>query len=381
MKIIIIGPAYPLRGGGMSTFNERLARQFQNEGHQTSIYTFSLQYPSFIFPGTSQYSDEPAPVDLDIKVCINSINPFNWIKVGYRLKKENADLIIVRYWLPLMGPCLGTILRILKKNKHSKVVCIADNIIPHEKRFGDKPFTKYFVKPVDAFITMSEKVLADLRLFNNDKPAKMVLHPLYDNFGEKISKEVARNYLKIGQNEKIILFFGFIRKYKGLDILLDAIKILNSANTPPLRDEVKLLIAGEFYEDRKVYDEQIEKLGIKDNLILRTNFITDSEVKNYFCAADVVVQPYRNATQSGVTPLAYHFEKPMIVTNVGGLPLLVPDGKAGFVAEPNASSIAQKIMEYFNKGEAYFLFHIIEEKKKLSWEKLTGTIFDLANSK
>jgi glycosyltransferase involved in cell wall biosynthesis len=381
MKIIIIGPAYPLRGGGMSTFNERLARQFQNEGHQTSIYTFSLQYPSFIFPGTSQYSDEPAPVDLDIKVCINSINPFNWIKVGYRLKKENADLIIVRYWLPLMGPCLGTILRILKKNKHSKVVCIADNIIPHEKRFGDKPFTKYFVKPVDAFITMSEKVLADLRLFNNDKPAKMVLHPLYDNFGEKISKEVARNYLKIGQNEKIILFFGFVRKYKGLDILLDAIKILNSANTPPLRDEVKLLIAGEFYEDRKVYDEQIEKLGIKDNLILRTNFITDSEVKNYFCAADVVVQPYRNATQSGVTPLAYHFEKPMIVTNVGGLPLLVPDGKAGFVAEPNASSIAQKIMEYFNKGEAYFLFHIIEEKKKLSWEKLTGTIFDLANSK
>jgi glycosyltransferase involved in cell wall biosynthesis len=381
MKIIIIGPAHPLRGGGMSTFNERLARQFQNEGHQTSIYTFSLQYPSFIFPGTSQYSDEPAPKDLDIKVCINSINPFNWIKTGYRLKKENADIIIVRYWLPLMGPCLGTILRILKKNKHSKIVCIADNVIPHEKRFGDKPFTQYFLKPVDAFITMSEKVLTDLSLFVKDKPAKMVLHPLYDNFGEKVGKEAARNYLKIGQAEKVILFFGFIRKYKGLDILLDAMKILKSSNNSPLGDGGKLLIAGEFYEDRKIYDDQIEKLGIKDNVILHTNFIPDREVKNYLCAADVVVQPYRNATQSGVTPLAYHFEKPMIVTNVGGLPLLVPDGKVGFVAAPNAESIAQKIIEYFAKGEDYFLPHIIEEKKKLSWEKLTGTIFELVNGK
>jgi glycosyltransferase involved in cell wall biosynthesis len=377
MKIIIIGPAHPLRGGGMSTFNERLSRQFQNEGHQTSIYTFSLQYPSFIFPGTSQYSDEPAPKDLDIKVCINSINPFNWIKIGYRLKKENADLIIVRYWLPLMGPCLGTILRIIKKNKHSKIVCIADNIIPHEKRFGDKPFTQYFVKPVDAFITMSEKVLTDLRLFVKDKPAKMVLHPLYDNFGEKINKAVARQQLAIGNEQRIILFFGFIRKYKGLDILLDAMKIIHDNQLPTA--SCKLLIAGEFYEDRKIYDEQIEKLGIKDNLILHTNFIPDSEVKNYLCAADVVVQPYRNATQSGVTPLAYHFEKPMIVTNVGGLPLLVPDGKVGFVAEPNAESIAQKIIEYFDKGEDYFLPHIIEEKKKLSWEKLTGTIFELVN--
>jgi glycosyltransferase involved in cell wall biosynthesis len=379
MKIIIIGPAHPLRGGGMATFNERLARQFQNEGHQTSIYTFSLQYPSFIFPGTSQYSDEPAPKDLDIKVCINSVNPFNWIKIGYRLKKENADLIIVRYWLPLMGPCLGTILRILKKNKHSKIVCIADNIIPHEKRFGDKPFTQYFVKPVDAFITMSEKVLADLRLFVKDKPARMVLHPLYDNFGEKVSKEVARQQLAIGNEQKIILFFGFIRKYKGLDILLDAMKILKHSQLSIAN--CQLLIAGEFYEDRKVYDEQIEKLGIKDNLILRTNFIPDSEVKYYLCAADVVVQPYRNATQSGVTPLAYHFEKPMIVTNVGGLPLLVPDGKVGFVAEPNPGSIAQKIIEYFDKGEDYFLPHIIQEKKKLSWEKLTGTIFELVNYK
>jgi glycosyltransferase involved in cell wall biosynthesis len=378
MKIIIIGPAHPLRGGGMATFNERLARQFQNEGHQTIIYTFSLQYPSFIFPGTSQYSTEPAPKDLNIKVCINSVNPLNWIKVGNQIKKENADIIIVRYWLPLMGPCLGTILRIAKKNNRSKIICIADNIAPHEKRFGDKPFTKYFVKPVDAFITMSEKVMQDLKMFDNKKPAALVTHPLYDNFGEKISKEEARNKLSIGMDEKIMLFFGFIRKYKGLDILLDAVKILKSSHNSPLGDGGKLLIAGEFYGDRKPYDDQIEALGIKENLILHTNFITDSEVKYYLCAADVVVQPYRNATQSGVTPLAYHFEIPMIVTNVGGLPSLVPDNKVGLVAEPNAASIAEKIIEYFDKGENNFLPHLIEEKKKLSWTKLTGTILDLA---
>ncbi len=380
MKIIIIGPAHPLRGGGMATFNERLARQFQNEGHETIIYTFSLQYPSFIFPGTSQYSTEPAPKDLNIKVCINSVNPLNWIIVGNQIKKENADIIVVRYWLPLMGPCLGTILRIAKKNNHSKIVCIADNIAPHEKRFGDKPFTKYFVKPVDAFITMSEKVMEDLKMFDNKKTAALVMHPLYDNFGEKISKEEARNKLGIGKEESVVLFFGFIRKYKGLDILLDAVKILKEHNQiPNSKFQIpKLLIAGEFYGDRKPYDDQMEALGIKDNLILHTSFITDSEVKYYLCAADVVVQPYRNATQSGVTPLAYHFEIPMIVTNVGGLPSLVPDNKVGLVAEPNPASIAEKIIEYFDKGENYFLPHLIEEKKKLSWIKLTGTILELA---
>lgn len=377
-KVIIIGPAHPLRGG-LASYNERLAKEFQLQGHKVTIYTFSLQYPEFIFPGTTQYSTEPAPADLKIKVCINSVNPLNWITVGSRLKKEQADLIVVRYWLPLMGPCLGTILRIAKKNRHSKVVCIADNIIPHEKRFGDKPFTKYFIKPVDAFITMSEKVLTDLRIFEKDKPAKAVLHPLYDNFGEKISTAEARKFLNIGADEKIVLFFGFIRKYKGLDILLDAMKILH--DNKQQTSNIKLLIAGEFYEDRKPYDEQIDQLDIATDLLLHTNFIADSEVKYYLCAADVVVQPYRNATQSGVTPLAYHFEKPMIVTNVGGLPSLVPDNKVGLVAEPNAGAIAEKILEYFDKCEAHFLPHIVEEKKKLSWSKLTDTIFEVANSK
>ncbi|MEO6254571.1 MAG: glycosyltransferase [Ferruginibacter sp.] len=381
-NVIIIGPAHPLRGGGITTFNERLARQFQNEGHQTGIYSFSLQYPGFLFPGKSQFTDEPAPKDLDIYSRINSINPLNWLSVGKEIRNLKPDIVIVRYWIPLMGPCLGAILRIIKKNKHTRIICIADNIIPHEKRIGDKAFTRYFVKPVDAFITMSEKVLSDLRLFTSKK-ALLVPHPLYDNFGEKISKATARKELRIRNEELVVLFFGFIRKYKGLDILLDAVQILKERTliTNSKLQIPKLLIAGEFYEDRKIYDEQIERLAIKDNLILHTDFIPDNEVKNYFCAADVVIQPYRNATQSGVTPLAYHFEIPMIVTNVGGLPAMVPDHKVGLVAEPTAASLAEKILEYFEMGETCFLPHLLEEKKKFSWTKMLESILELANSK
>jgi glycosyltransferase involved in cell wall biosynthesis len=372
-KIIIIGSAYPLRGGGIASYNERLAREFMMQGFDTTIYTFSLQYPKILFPGTTQYSTELPPSDLKIKVCINSINPFNWIKVGNELRKLKPDIIVVRFWIPFMGPCFGTILRRVKKNKHTKVICIADNIIPHEKRAGDTMFTKYFVNPVDAFITMSKKVLDDLKQFVSNKPSQFVPHPLYDNFGEKISKKEAREKLGIGLDEKVILFFGFIRKYKGLDILLETMKILKDQ-----QQQIKLLIAGEFYDDRKIYEELINKLDIKSDLILHTDFIADSEVKYFLCAADCVVQPYRNATQSGVTPLAYHFEIPMIVTNVGGLPDLVPEG-VGLVANPDAKDIAEKIIQFFQLGENYFLPHLREEKKKYSWSNMVNAITDLAS--
>lgn len=377
MNIIILGSAYPLRGGGLSTFNERLARAFQQEGDDVTIYTFSLQYPNFLFPGKSQYSTEPPPTDLKIKVCINSMYPLNWIQVGNELKNLKPDIIVVRYWLPFMGPSLGTILRRVKKNNFTKIICIADNIIPHEKRVGDKQFTQYFIKPVDAFITMSEKVMNDLRKFTQ-KPAKKVVHPLYDNFGEKIDKAKAREYLNINPHENIILFFGFIRKYKGLDLLLEAMSILKNQNANSKFQIPKLLVAGEFYDDKKFYDELISKLNIADELILRTDFITDSEVKYYISAADFIIQPYRNATQSGVTPLAYHFEKPMLVTNVGGLPDLVPDDKVGLVCEPNPQSIAEHIIQLYQLGEDYFLPHLREERKKYSWSVLVDTIKKLA---
>jgi glycosyltransferase involved in cell wall biosynthesis len=387
-KIIIIGPAHPLRGG-LATFNQRLAKEFSDHGAECSIYSFSLQYPSFLFPGKTQFTSEPPPPGVKIISVINSVNPFNWIKVGNRIRKERPDIIVVRYWLPFMGPAMGTILRRVRKNKHTKIVCIADNIIPHEHRFGDKAFTKYFLKSCDAFITMSEKVMQDLRKFipmdsfgEPDKPAKLVQHPLYDNFGEPVPKATARKELGIGNLEPVILFFGFIRKYKGLDILLDAMKILRENPKPETGARslsgLKLLVAGEFYEDEKPYQQQIDKLGIRDDVILRTEFIPDSEVKYYLCAADAVVQPYRNATQSGVTPLAYHFEKPMIVTNVGGLPSLVPHERAGLVAEPTAPSIAAAIQRFYQLGENYFLLHLRSEKWKYRWENLVNAIIELA---
>ena len=370
-KIIIIGPGYPLRGG-LATFNQRLAKEFIENGNDCSIVSFSLQYPKIFFPGKTQYSDEPAPEGIKISSIINSINPFNWIKIGKQLKKEKPDLIIVRFWIPFMGPALGTMLREVIKNKQTKIICIADNIIPHEHHPGDRTFTRYFLKSCDAFITMSEKVMKDLRWFETQKPAVIVPHPLYDNFGDLLPKEEARKKIGIPENEKIILFFGFIRNYKGLDILLQSMadERIKSAG-------IKLLVAGEFYEDKTRYEELISKLGIEDQLILRTDFIPDSEVKNYLCAADAVIQPYRNATQSGVTPLAYHFEKPMVVTNVGGLAALVPHEKTGLVAEPNPRSIADAILRFYQLGENYFIPHLRTEKQKYSWNNIVHAIMKL----
>jgi glycosyltransferase involved in cell wall biosynthesis len=372
-KVVIIGPAWPLRGG-LATFDQRLAKQFINEGMDCPVYSFSLQYPSFLFPGTTQYSSDPAPEGIRIISAINSVNPFNWIKVGNKLKKMKPDVIVVRYWLPFMGPALGTILRRVRKNRHTKIIAITDNILPHEKRPGDKAFTKYFLASCDAYITMSEKVMHDLRKFVANKPVTQVLHPLYDNFGARVSKEEARNRLGLNQHDRIILFFGFIRRYKGLDILLEAMKIIRQKNA-----NIKLLVAGEFYEDEKPYRDLIKKNELNDVLVLRTEFIADKDVKYYLCAADAVIQPYRNATQSGVTPLAYHFEKPMVVTNVGSLPALVPDGKVGLVAEPEPASIAAAIMRYFELGENYFIPHLRSEKEKYSWHQLTEAILKLAD--
>lgn len=373
-KVVIIGPAHPLRGG-LASFDERLARQFQQDGDEAMIYTFSLQYPGFLFPGTTQYSSEPAPKDINIKVCINSVNPLNWIKIGNELKRYKPDYIVVRYWLPFMGPCLGTILRRVKKNNHTRIVCIADNIKPHEKRPGDTAFTNYFIKPIDAFITMSEQVMKDLKAMTN-KPAQQVVHPLYDNFGEALPKAEARKHLNIDSSEKIILFFGFIRNYKGLDLLLQAMAL------PQMKSSgIKLLVAGEFYEDRKVYEELILENDLQNLLILKTDFIQDSEVKYYLSAADFVIQPYRKATQSGVTPLAYHFEKPMLVTNVGGLPDLVPEGKVGLICEPNPADIASSILKLYTLGEQHFLPHLREEKKKYSWTNLTKAVKLVADKK
>ena len=373
-KVILIGPAHPLRGG-LATFNHRLAKQFIDEGFDCTIYSYSLQYPSFLFPGTTQFSDEPAPQGIPIRSAINSINPLNWLKVGNELRRMKPDLIVVRYWLPFMGAALGTILRRVRKNKHTDIIAITDNVLPHEKRPGDVSLTKYFLKSCDAFVTMSEKVMKDLRRFQKTKPAKQVLHPLYDNFGDAMPKEEARKKLGIDPKTKLALFFGFIRRYKGLDLLLTAM-----ANDEIKSKGIKLMVAGEFYEEQQTYIDLIKKLGIENALVLKTNFIADSEVRYYLSAADVVIQPYRNATQSGVTPLAYHFEKPMVVTNVGGLPSLVPNEKVGLVCEPDPGSIAESILRFYELGEEFFIPHLRSEKQKYSWHQLIESILELQNA-
>jgi glycosyltransferase involved in cell wall biosynthesis len=377
--VVIIGPGYPLRGG-LATFDQRLAREFISEGWDCMIYSFSLQYPGFLFPGTTQYSTEPPPEGLTILSRINSINPINWLSVGRELRKKRPDIIVVRYWLPLMGPALGSILRQVRKNRHTRIVAITDNVIPHEKRPGDRPFTRYFLSSCDAFITMSEKVLSDLRQFQPARPARHIVHPLYDSFGDPIPRDQARALLRekgvaIGDNDKVLLFFGFIRKYKGLDIALEAMA------DQRVRDlGVKLLVAGEYYEDAAPYRDLIDRLNIASSLLLRTDFIPDSEVAQYLCAADAVIQPYRNATQSGVTPLAYHFEKPMIVSNVGGLAALVPHEQVGLVAEPEPTAMADAILRFFVLGGSYFIPALRKEKSKYSWSRLVATIFELCNN-
>ena len=371
-KIVIIGSAYPLRGG-LSAYNERLARAYLQSGDEVTIYTFSLQYPGFLFPGKTQYSTDPSPTDLKIQVKINSINPLNWISVGREIKQLKPDLVIIKFWIPFMAPCLGTIARIIRKNKHSKIVSIIDNIIPHEKRPGDRWLGKYWVKSVDGFVVMSKSVLDDLDTFNKRKPKIFCPHPLYDHFGDSQAKALARKALVLDEHGKYILFFGFIRDYKGLDLLLNAMAEERIKNL-----KIKLLVAGEFYTNSKPYFDIIREKNLEECVIMSNDFIPDSFVAKYFSACDIVVQPYKNATQSGVTQIAFHFNKPMITTNVGGLAEIVPDGKVGYVINPDSREIADAIEKFYKEGkESEFSANVKIEKEKYSWERMIKTIDSL----
>ena len=368
-KIYILSPAHPLRGG-IAASSERLAQALQEAGHEVEMISFSLQYPNFLFPGKTQFTDDPAPANLRIRTLLNSINPFNWWSVGQLLRKERPDLIIVRYWLPFMGPSLGTVLRIAKWNKHTKVIALTDNIIPHEKRPGDRPFTQYFVKTIDGFISMSASVAKGIRTFTMTKPIQETVHPIYDNYGSLVSREEALRKLNLPKGGRYLLFFGFIRAYKGLDLLLRAF-----AKSEVRKLGLKLIVAGEFYSNEEEYQELIDELGIREDLILHTHFISNDEVKYYFGAADLLVQPYRTATQSGISQMAYHFEKPMIVTKVGGLPEIVPDGEAGYVVEVDENAIAASIVRFFEEEKGEEMTKVVVERKALfSWEAMVKVV-------
>lgn len=373
-KIIIIGPAYPLRGG-LASYNELLASKLQESGHEVKIVTFSLQYPRLLFPGETQYSEAVQPAGLTIEARINSVNPLNWYQVGSSIQEEKPDLVILRYWMPFMAPCLGTISRIIRKNKYTKVIAITDNIIPHESRMGDQLLTRYFLNSCDGFVTMSKAVLEDLASLNNSKPALFNPHPMYENFGKATDKATAKKQLGLESNQDYVLFFGFIRKYKGLDILLQAF-----ADERIQALGLKLIIAGEYYENPAPYQALIQQLNLKHAIVPVNHYIPDHEVAHYFNAADLVAQTYRSATQSGVTQIAYYYETPMLVTDVGGLAELVPHQKVGYVTSQSPQEIADSILDFYTqKREKSFVKNIQQERTKFTWESMIKTLFRAAS--
>jgi glycosyltransferase involved in cell wall biosynthesis len=368
-QVVFLSPAHPLRGG-IASSTERLAQELQQHGYKVRILSFRLQYPAFLFPGKTQYTDDPPPARLQIEPVINSINPLNWIKVGRKLKALAPDLIIVRYWLPFMGPALGTILRIGGGAERTKVVAITDNVVPHEHRPGDKTFTQYFLNAVDACVVMSRAVKADIRTFSKEMPVAYIPHPIYDNYGPTVERDAALEQLDLPKDQHYLLFFGFIRGYKGLDLLLQAMAF------PEVRTlGVKLIVAGEFYDDPEPYQQLIAGQGLEEQIVLRNAYIPNSEVGAYFGAADLVVQPYKTATQSGISQLAFHFGKPMVVTRVGGLPEIVQHGKEGYVVDVSPEAIATAIADFYHNQQQESMENAVRAgRSRFSWENMVHGI-------
>ena len=362
MKILLLGPAHPYRGG-LASIMETMAREYQSRGHEVRIYTFTVQYPSLLFPGKTQYVTTPAPEDLHIERVMNTVNPLNWVSLGLRIKHEKPDMVVMKYWTPFMAPCFGTVARIARSNGVTKVVCQIDNVEPHEHHIIDRPCNHYYLGAVDGFVYMSEQVHGELKAYTS-APAVFSPHPMFENFGVAADREEACQKIGISPEDTYTLFFGLIRDYKGLDLLLEA-----WAQWKP--EGRKLLIAGEFYASREKYLSLIEQLGLEDRIVLHDRFIADEDVRYYFSAADALVLPYRTATQSGVTQIAYNFSLPMIVTRVGGLPEIVPDGRVGLVCEPDVESIAQALKELY-AGEKLQTFkeNFAEERKRFSWSAM-----------
>ena len=370
--IILIGPAFPLRGG-IAHFNESFANSLIDDGYQVELVSFYLQYPSVLFPGKSQKSDGPGPANLKIHDWLSSVNPLSWSKAAKKIRKLKPRLVVIRFWIPFMGPALGAVARQLRK-RGIPVIGLVDNAIPHESRGFDATLSKLFFNNCSAFFTLSESVANDLKQIAPGKEIETSPHPVYDIFGDTVTMNEARQNLGLSGDEEYVLFFGFIRAYKGLDLLLKAFadKAMKNVN-------VKLIVAGEFYEDEQKYRLLINELGLEDTVIIRSDYIPQEEVKNYFCAANLVAQTYKTATQSGVTQIAYHFERPMLVTNVGGLAEIVPNGKVGYVVEPNPEAIAKAIARFFSeKSESAFARNAALEKERFSWSHFTRKFMTFA---
>ena len=373
MKIVILGPAHPYRGG-LASIMETMAREYQSRGHEVVIYTFTVQYPSILFPGKSQFVDTPAPADLRIERVMNTVNPINWVCLGLRLKREKPDMVLMKYWTPFMAPCFGTVARIARTNGVTKFICQVDNVEPHEHHIIDKPCNHYYLKAMDGFVYMSEQVGGELRAYTS-VPAIFSPHPMFENFGKAVERKEACEKLGLDADTDYSLFFGLIRDYKGLDLLLEA-----WAKWRP--EGRKLLVAGEFYASREKIYSLIETLGLQDSVVMHEGFVADDDVRYYFSAADSLLLPYRTATQSGVTQIAYNFSVPMLVTDVGGLPEIVPDGRVGVVCQPTVDGILDGVKRLYSEGELQRMkANFVEEKKRFSWATMCDKLLEVYNKK
>jgi glycosyltransferase involved in cell wall biosynthesis len=368
-KCVIIGPAYPLRGG-IAQLNESLSRQLTAMGVENVIYSFSLQYPDFLFPGKTQKEEGHRDLGtIRIRTTINSIAPWTWLSTAKAILEEKPDIIIVRFWIPFMAPALSAICRYVKKRSGVRIVGLLDNVIPHEHRIGDRTLTQMFLNSCDHFAVMSSSVMADLGSFDRSKTRKLLYHPIYDHFGEPVPMAEARERLGLSLNDHVILFFGLVRHYKGLDLLLKAVAQM------PDRSKLKVLVAGEFYEGKDECLDIIRRNGLEEHVLLHDRFIPEHEVRDYFCAANIMAQPYRSATQSGVTQIAYHFGTPMLVTDVGGLPEMVPHRKVGYVCKSKPEAIASHLSDFFaGNDEQCFRKNMPKERERFGWERFATAL-------
>lgn len=367
-SVAIIGPAWPYRGG-LANFDERLARAWGSRGARVTLHTFIKQYPDFLFPGTSQFTDKPAPTDLKIERTLHAYNPFQWRSASEKILASQHDLVLIRFWIPAMGPSLGYVAKKLVQRGTSRVIALVDNLSPHESRPFDRWLSNKLIRHPHAFITMSNAVAEPLKAVVGSRPVCVSPHPVYDDYGPQLPKEVARHKLGLG-DEKVLLFFGFIRKYKGLDLLLESL----SSNW--LRESnMKLVVAGEWYEDPAPYKALATQMGLNDFILWHDHFIAEDQIATYFSAADAVIQPYRNATQSGISALAFEYGRPLISTKVGGLSEIIDDGVTGYLCEPNSSSVRNAIERWLiEPNSSEMLTDITKKRAEMSWDRLIDTL-------
>jgi len=374
LRFAFVGTAYPMRGG-IAQYNALLCRELEREGHQVDVYSFTRQYPSILFPGKTQMEEGADPAPVSARAMVDSINPLTWYRAADAIARGRPDVLLFKYWMPFFAPCFGTIARRVRARVPGcRVILICDNVIPHERRLLDGAMTRYMLGAAHAFVVMSKSVLDDLRLFRPGAPATLVPHPLYTHFGEPTPRAAARRALGWSDAERVLLFFGYIRRYKGLDILLRAMPEIHASTG------ARLAVLGEFYEDRAAYDAIVRDCGIERIVTMTGNYVPNEGVGVHFSASDLVVLPYRSATQSGIVQVAYQLERPVLCTRVGGLEEMVTDGETGLLVAPeDPGAIARAVARYFNEGlEDRLVAAVRRVKAGMGWDALARAIVELA---